>query len=126
MLETAPVEIDGQLLFKVRGVSSFPAEQRAEAIRGRIEKVAANLSFPSDGSSIEVVENVTIIVAGEDTLMIVSEADARLELTSRDRLAALQVIRIQRAIDEYRQSRSSGALRRAGLYGLGATACSRS
>ncbi len=75
MLETAPVEIDGQLLFKVRGVSSFPAEQRAEAIRGRIEKVAANRSFPSDGSSTEVVENVTIIMVGEDTLMIVSEAD---------------------------------------------------
>ncbi|MDN0075118.1 mechanosensitive ion channel family protein [Crenobacter sp. SG2303] len=122
VLETAPVEIDGQLLFTVRGVSSFPAEQRAEAIRGRIEKVAANPSFPSNELSTEVVENVTIIMAGEATLMIVSEADAQLEHTSRDHLATLHLMRIQRAIDEYRQSRRSDALFKAGLYGAGATA----
>ncbi|MBP0593384.1 mechanosensitive ion channel family protein [Paraburkholderia sp. LEh10] len=122
VLETAPVEIDGQLLFTVRGVSSFPAGQRAEAIRGRIEKVAADASFPSDRLSTEVVENVTIIMAGEATLMIVSEADAQLEHTSRDHLATLHRMRIQRAIDEYRQSRRGDALRKAGLYGAGATA----
>ncbi|MEI5998101.1 mechanosensitive ion channel family protein [Paraburkholderia bengalensis] len=122
VLETAPVEIDGQLLFRVRGVSSFPAEQRAEAIRGRIEKVAADASFPSDRLSTEVVENVTIIMAGEATLMIVSEADAQLEHTSRDHLATLHLMRIKRAIDEYRQSRRGDALRKAGLYGAGATA----
>lgn len=104
VLETAPVEIDGQLLFRVRGVSSFPAEQRAEAIRRRIEKVAADPSFPSDGLSTEVVENVTIIMAGQATLMIVSAADAQLEHTSRDHLATLHLMRIQRAIDEYRQA----------------------
>ncbi|TDY43312.1 mechanosensitive ion channel-like protein [Paraburkholderia rhizosphaerae] len=121
-LETAPVDIDGQLLFKVRGVSSFPAEERAQAIRRRIEKVAADLSFPSDGLSTEVVENVTMIMAGETTLMIVSEADARLEHTSRDHLATLNLIRIQRAIDEYRQSRRNDVMLKAGLYGAGATA----
>ena len=31
-LTTAPVEIDGQMLFRVRGASSYPAEQRAAAI----------------------------------------------------------------------------------------------
>ncbi|EUC12621.1 mechanosensitive ion channel family protein [Paraburkholderia hospita] len=122
VLETAPVEIDGQLLFRVRGVSSFPAEQRAEAIRGRIEKIAADLSFPSDGLSVEDVENVTMIMAGEATLMIVSEADARLEHTSRDHLATLNLMRIHRAIDEYRQSRRRDVLLKAGLYGAGATA----
>ncbi|MDH6148670.1 MULTISPECIES: mechanosensitive ion channel family protein, partial [Paraburkholderia] len=122
VLDTAPVEIDGQLLFSVRGVSSFPAEQRAEAIRGRIEKVAADPSFPSDGLSAEVVENVTMIMAGQATLMIVSEADAQLEHTSRDHLATLHLMRIHRAIDEYRQSRRSDALVKAGLYGAGATA----
>ncbi|WNC94794.1 mechanosensitive ion channel family protein [Paraburkholderia sp. FT54] len=122
VLDTAPVEIDGQLLFRVRGVSSFPAEQRAEAIRRRIEKVAADPSFPSDGLSAEVVENVTVIMAGQATLMIVSEADAQLEHTSRDHLATLHLMRIRRAIDEYRQSRRSDALLKAGLYAAGATA----
>jgi small-conductance mechanosensitive channel len=122
VLETAPVEIDGELLFTVRGVSSFPAEQRAAAIRGRIEKIAADPSFPSDRLSAEVVENVTMIMAGQATLMIVSEADARLEHTSRDHLATLHLMRIHRAIDEYRQSRTSDALLKAGMYGAGATA----
>jgi small-conductance mechanosensitive channel len=121
-LDTAPVEIDGQLLFMVRGVSSFPAELRAEAIRGRIEKVAADPSFRSDGLSADVVEKVTMIMAGEATLMIVSEADAELEHTSRDHLATLNLMRIQRAIDEYRQSRTRDALLKAGIYGAGATA----
>lgn len=121
VLETAPVEIDGELLFTVRGVSSFPAGQRAEAIKGRIEKVAAAPSFPSDGLSAEVVGNVTMIMAGQATLMIVSEADAQLEHTSRDHLAALHLTRIRRAIDEYRQSRRSDALLKAGMYGVGAT-----
>ncbi|BDC45832.1 mechanosensitive ion channel family protein [Paraburkholderia terrae] len=120
-LDTAPVEIDGQLLFIVRGVSSFPAVVRAEAIKGRIEKVAADPSFPSDGLNAEVVENVTMIMAGQATLMIVSEADAHLEHTSRDHLATLHVMRIHQAIDEYRQSRRSEALVRSGLYAAGAT-----
>src|SRR5574337_1222169 len=121
VLETAPVEIDGELLFRVRGVSSFPAEQRAEGIKGRIEKVAADPSFQSEGLSTEEVENLTMIMAGQVTLMIVSEADARLEHTSRDHLVTLNLMRIRRAIDEYRQSRSRDALLKAGLYGAGAT-----
>ncbi|ACC73696.1 mechanosensitive ion channel family protein [Paraburkholderia phymatum] len=122
VLETAPVEIDGQLLFMVRGVTSFPAEQRAEAIRGRIEKVAADRVFPSDGLSAEPVGNVTMIMARQVTLMIVSEADAQLEHTSRDHLATLHMMRIRQAIDEYRQSRTSDALLSAGLFSTAATA----
>lgn len=120
-LETAPVEIDGQLLFRVRGVSSFPAQQRANAIRERIEKAAADPAFPSERLSAEVVGNVTTIMAGQATLMIVSEADAQLEHTSRDHLAVLHLSRIRQAIDEYRRSRTSDALVKAGLYGGGAT-----
>ncbi|EEF26029.1 conserved hypothetical protein, partial [Ricinus communis] len=106
----------------VRGVSSFPAKQRAEAIEARIEKVAANPSFRSDELGTKVVENVTMITAGDVNLMIVSEADAQLEYTSRDHLATLHLMRIHTAIDEYRQSRNRDALLRAGLYSAGATA----
>ena len=41
-LETAPVEIDGQVLFQVRGLSSFPADKRAKGIQQRIVDVASN------------------------------------------------------------------------------------
>ncbi|HUL14136.1 MAG TPA: hypothetical protein VLU73_18445, partial [Methylococcaceae bacterium] len=32
-IATAPVEIDGSVLFRVRGVSAYPAEKRAGAIK---------------------------------------------------------------------------------------------
>jgi len=120
-LETAPVEIDGQVLFKVRGLSSFPAEKRAEAIRERIKSVAAEGSFPSGDLRVEVAENGTVIRAGGNALMIVSDADAQLEQTTRENLAALHLLRIQRAIDDFRQARKPDALLKAGLYSAGAT-----
>ena len=40
-LASAPVVIDGDVLFRVRGTSAFPAEKRAAAIAGRIEALAA-------------------------------------------------------------------------------------
>jgi len=120
-LETAPVEIDGQVLFKVRGLSSFPAEKRAETIRERIKSVAAQGSFPSGDLRAEVGENGTVITAGANPLMLVTDADAQLEQTTRDSLAALHLLRIQRAIDDFRQARKPDALLKAGLYSAGAT-----
>lgn len=120
-LETAPVEVDGQVLFRVRGVSSFPAEKRAEGIRERIEKVAADPSFPSSGLTTEIVDKGTVIMAGKTALMIVIDADAQLEQTNRDNLAAVHRVRIQQAIDEFRQARKTEALLKAGLYAAGAT-----
>ena len=38
----APVTLDGQVLFQVRGVPAYPAEERAKAIRQRIEEIAAD------------------------------------------------------------------------------------
>nr|WP_255696033.1 mechanosensitive ion channel family protein [Achromobacter sp. MY14] len=120
-LETAPVEIDGQVLFKVRGLSSFPAEKRAETIRERIESVAAQATFPSGDLRTEVIENGTVIRAGGNPLMLVTDADAQLEQTTRDSLAALHLLRIQRAIDDFRQARKPDTLLKAGLYSAGAT-----
>ncbi len=52
---------------KRQRVPNVPAGERAEAIRGGIEKVAADASLPhsrADRLSAEVVENVTMIMAG--------------------------------------------------------------
>src|SRR4051812_14814070 len=51
---TAPVEIDGELLFRVRGVTSFPAKERAAAIQKRIEQLAADPKFKAE--DVKVVE----------------------------------------------------------------------
>ncbi|HTG80837.1 MAG TPA: mechanosensitive ion channel family protein, partial [Geobacteraceae bacterium] len=114
-LETAPVEIDGQVLFRVRGASSYPAAQRAAAIEKRIE-AAADSSFRSDRLSIEDTETTAMIMAGYEALMVVTDADAKLEHANRDHLASLHLTRIRQAIDDYRRIRSNDALLRGGLY----------
>ena len=50
-IATAPVEFDGAELFRVRGVSSLPAEARARLIRDRLTAVAADPSIAVDSSA---------------------------------------------------------------------------
>jgi len=121
-LVTAPVEIDGQVLFRVRGASSFPAEQRAAAIRNRIEAVAADPSIRSDMLRSVDSENLTTLLAGDQFLMIVTDADARLEQLTRSYLVRVHMTRIRQAIDNYRNMRNRDVLLRGFLYALAATA----
>jgi hypothetical protein len=39
----APVTLDGQPLFRVHGISGYPAERRAQAISERVAALAADL-----------------------------------------------------------------------------------
>jgi small-conductance mechanosensitive channel len=112
----APVEIDGQVLFRVRGTSSFPAGQRAAAIRERIEAVAADRSIRSDALRLDITENTMTIRAGDQTLMVITDGDARLEHLNHEYLANIHLKRISQAIDDYRGMRSRDVLLRSGLY----------
>ncbi len=56
-LATAPVTLDGVELFRVRGVSSYPAETRAQAIGERIAAAAADRSIALD--SLRTVRSTT-------------------------------------------------------------------
>jgi small-conductance mechanosensitive channel len=120
-LATAPVEIDGQLLFRVRGTTSFPAERRAAGISDRIEAIAADKTISSDSLHVIDFDDFTSILAGDHVLMIVTEADAKLEQVNRNYLSKSLMARMRTAIDDYRRMRSSDALLRGGLYALGAT-----
>ncbi|HJV65796.1 MAG TPA: mechanosensitive ion channel family protein [Geomonas sp.] len=120
-LETAPVEIDGRVLFRVRGASSYPAAQRAGAIAERIEKVAADRSFRTADLRVEDLDGGSAIMAGDEVVMAVFDSDARMEHLSRQRLADLHLKRIAQAIDDYRLLRGSDALLRGALYAAGAS-----
>ncbi|CAB3638090.1 hypothetical protein LMG26685_01752 [Achromobacter mucicolens] len=120
-LETAPVVIDGQVLFTVRGLSSFPAEKRAQTIGRRIEEAAGDAGFASAGLKVGTIETGSVILAGKTALMVVTDADAQLEQTTRENLAALHLARIRQAIDEYRLTRSTDYLIKAALHAAGAT-----
>ena len=85
--DQAAVEVDGALLFRVRGTTSFPAEGRAAGIAQRIE--AAALDPRVDPASVRTGTSLglTAIFAGPTRIMVVSEADAELEQLSIPALA---------------------------------------
>jgi small-conductance mechanosensitive channel len=120
-IATVPVEIDGMVLFRVRGVASYPAATRARLIRDRIVAAAADPAFAVDSLRLVESEGTLRIQAGDQPLMTVTDADASLEQISRTDLAAAHRFRLQQAIADYRAARSPAALRRAAVNTLIAT-----
>jgi len=118
---TAPVVIDGVQVLRVRGVSSFPAEQRASTIAGRIRDLARNPSVRPESLRLEETDVATGIMADRQLVMGVYDADALIEGVPRKVLATLNLSRIQAAIIAYRADRSPAALRRAGTTAAVAT-----
>jgi len=119
---TAPVMLDGIVLFPVRGLSSYPAETRARVISQRIAAVAADRSIPVDALQAVPIENAVRIDAGTQPLMAVVDADGAVERVSRADLAAAHLIRLKQAIAEYRDARTPQARWRAALRTAAATA----
>jgi len=120
-MATAPVEVDGRELFRVRGTSSYPAARRAAAIAERIRALAADASVPAEVAAEEVDEG-TAIVAGGRRLMLVFDADAQLESLDRETLALVIAPTVREAVVDYRRSRSRETLVRNTGLALAATA----
>jgi small-conductance mechanosensitive channel len=122
-IPTAPVDLDGVVVFRVRGVSSLPAAARAALIRDRLVAVAADAAVPV--ATLRLVDDgvspITRIAAGETTLVTLIDADAQVEQIARRALATIHLQRISQAITEYRDARSPAALRRNARDGLVAT-----
>jgi len=119
---TASVTLDGRALFRVRGFSAYPAQERAEAIAKRIIAIANDAAI-SPGS-LQAVEgdHVTNILAGDRIIMAISDADVSLEGVSRPLLAKAFILRISEAITAYRQERTPRKLLTNTAYALGASA----
>ena len=75
---TAPVVIDGVTLFRVRGVSAFPADERAEAIADRLRAVAADSGITTSTLRVVPAERSADIVMGDRPIMSVVDADAEI------------------------------------------------
>ena len=112
---SAPVVIDGRVLFRVRGTSAFPAERRAAAIVSRIEALAADRAVSADAVRSVEGEIGDAIVAEGHRVMVVLEADARQESLDRKVLTELVVRAIRTAVTDYRQARSREALLRSAV-----------
>ena len=109
-IPTAPVEIDGAVLFRVRGVTTYPAEKRATAIAERIRTLARDREFAAGMLRVEESEFGPAVVGGTVRVMMVDEADARLESVRAEVLAAMIRTRVGEAIDAYRAARTRDAL----------------
>jgi small-conductance mechanosensitive channel len=118
---TAPVEIDGRVLFRLRGVSSFPADERVRLITARIVAAAADPAVAADALRVVEGETAAEIVLGDEPIVRIFDADAALEQVGRVELARAHMIRIGDAIVQYRAARSREARIHAGLVTLAAT-----
>jgi len=117
-VETAPVLVDGETLFRVRGISARPAGVRADAIAGRIRDLARDPSLPLEELVVRSADARSEIVAGSRLLMSVSDADAALEGVDRTAVAETYADRIRQAVETYRRDRSTRHLTRAIAYAL--------
>jgi small-conductance mechanosensitive channel len=108
---TAPVTLDSVELFRVRGVSSLPAAERAQRIRERLAAVAADRTIPVESIRVVEGEGLSRIQAGNTLIAAVVEPDASMEQVGRAELAIAHVYRLQQAITAYRVARSGPALR---------------
>jgi len=113
--DNATVEIDGDALFRVRGTTSHPAEARARSIEERIEAAAADPTVHSEDLRLVDEGAAVAIVAGDSLLMVVHEADAKLEQLSISELAGANRRRIGQAIEDFRRARGPDAMRKAAL-----------
>lgn len=117
----APVIIDGYTLFSVRGVSSFPAEERAKLIRTRIEEVAKDNSIPANSIYIVHTESSENLYAQNKPLLSIFDFDSEYEGVGREILAMGVQKRITKAIYAYRYERKSETLLNRTFYAVGAT-----
>jgi len=119
--DLAAVTLDGEVLFQVPGVTAYPAAERAQAIRQRIEAIAADRSIAIDSLRVVEMEDRSKIVADDRLVVAFVEFDAAAEGISRQILAEQARIRIAAAIASYRKERSPRVLLIRTAYALGAT-----
>ncbi|WOB68329.1 mechanosensitive ion channel family protein [Microcystis aeruginosa] len=114
-----PVMLDGKTLFFIRrGVSSFSAEERANAITQRIERIAQNDSIPVENLTIKQIpdDNSLYLSVDQEVILTVTERDAKAYRSTPEVLAQQALQKIQVAIAQYRQDRKPEQLLKNIIY----------
>ncbi|MCG6923085.1 MAG: mechanosensitive ion channel family protein [Acidobacteria bacterium] len=121
-IPTAPVEVDGVVLFRLRGASAFPAEARAARRVRMIVEAAEDPAVDPNRLEIVEVQGALEIRGGKRTIGYVLEADARLEGLTMHELALAQREAVTAALIRYREARTPMRLGTAAAHALAATA----
>ena len=120
-IRLAPVVIDGETLFTVRGVTARPADRRAREIEERIRRLASNSQFSPSSLTLQERPDSTWILGGGERIMSVLNEDAAIEEAARGLLAEVYRGRIGEAIETWRRGRRPRVLWLNALYALAAT-----
>lgn len=113
----APVKFEGDILFYVRGASTYPAPLRAQTISKRILKAAANRSIQPDSVKVSPESDRIPIYAGNDLIMNVYPIDAEAEGIPLYLMADLIRGKITTVIKLYREERQPKAITQAAWKG---------
>jgi small-conductance mechanosensitive channel len=116
----AEVRVDGNFLFYIRGISSYPAELRAETISNRIKKIGADPAISADSIKIITGDEQLKIYAGKELIMNVYPVDAETEGISPGTFAGLVRTKITSAVNLYRHDRTTKVLISKAGYAIGA------
>jgi len=106
----APVKLDGVTLFRVRGISALPAEERAENVRRRIVELASDGNVDSRAGTMTPHDDRLRLEIDGRFLVDLFAVDAELEQVPPAALAEAILQRVGSAIEEYREARSSRSL----------------
>ena len=116
-IEMAPVVIDGDVLFRLRGTSIRPAQRRADEVAGSIRAIARDGSVAVSEIRVIETEDRSNILAGERPIMSIFDIDVQAEQASRRHvLAESYRARITGAIERHRYERSGDYLRMQGIH----------
>ncbi|SMO35023.1 mechanosensitive ion channel family protein [Ruegeria faecimaris] len=117
----APVIIDGESLFFLRGSSALPAPERAETVQNNIIQVALSSENPEVTVTYEDTELGTRILVDGVPVSTVTVADAEMDQMELDVITYLHGSAIHDAIVAYRANRTEQARVSGALEALGWT-----
>ncbi|MBP2681027.1 MAG: MscS Mechanosensitive ion channel [Candidatus Krumholzibacteriota bacterium] len=115
-IDTAPVKLDGEILFFVRGIGALSPESRARAIGKRIRGIAGNADITPDSIVAVEVEGLTRVMAGRETVMAITQSDLAVERLTANEAAVLYLDQIRKAVVSYRSARNRATFTKALLH----------
>ncbi len=119
MLTLAPVTIDGNHLFYVRGVLNYPALRRAKTIENRIYEIAKNYTISPDNVNLVNEEEGRIkIFVGKEYVMSVFDADGEAEGITKEIFAEVIQSSLSDSIRAYRHMRSAPMIKASIIKGF--------
>jgi small-conductance mechanosensitive channel len=124
-VESVEVIFNGQKLFDVRGVSSVPADKRAERLVARLKRMARSPLV--DTAAIEVHHDdelkASIIMVGDEYITVVWDSDAAAAGDlAREKLAEQYADKLKNIIDQYRKDHTTESYIKGAVFAALATA----